>query len=298
MQLACPIPTVLTVALLIPLGACSRANPAYNLDLDAGPKATGTGDNLDDTASSTGGGAEPDPTTSSEPEPGQTTGSADSSTSAATAEDSSGDPAECSLHDDATIDIAVTYSTGMPVAGVSPQCDVPFESGRGILSVEGNSIRHQACVECNCTPDEDSTVIFSLGDLPPPELPECGAVAAWEGPTDGGCSWRGLVVFEAGSVIPTFVATNDRDLPGSVIAGGGVSVELVPSEPCDIAHVCDTEPGRHALDFGGGVPVEVDEPQTVDIGFVASVPFVVTNRMSSVGLECRERVTWAAEIAR
>lgn len=290
--------------------SCTRDNPAFsdtedpptttmgsidggNTDGPTGASATGvsttgapatdaSATGIDVTSLGTGG-----PTSDVDTTPGDTTEPTTGTT---------GEPIDCSLHDPDPIEIHVhAHALDGDIEIFPPVCNDIIATPNGPLTIMDGNIQHTACGACKCI-DELGTELRFADTLSPPMLPECGRLVIWAGPApDGGgaCRWEGFAVLEAAAdSVPYFLGTNGRLLPPSIF--GGVSVELDDIDPCIDGTSCDYGPGRHGLVFDGDMPVQVGIPSDATIGFVEPTLFHVTNRMSSVDVQCLEHVAWEA----
>jgi hypothetical protein len=276
------------------VGACTRDNPAFDGGSDgssaASSTSSGQGEVSEDTSSP--GTTGPDETS------GGTTHAVDDTSTTATSETgegttdgTTGEPV-CMVHPAAPIDITVHDASG---AVVSPECGFSQVTGVGIITVSGSSISHQPCPACGCAQELPSlTLQFGASLSPPAGLVGCGVLAFWADPEPakaGACDWRGFAVFDTGPPVPVYVASNARELPPDIF--GAVTVGLSDEAACvDNPDGCVQLPGRYGLTFANDTPVFVGAPQVVDIAFAAALPFLVTNRMASIGDECREHVSW------
>lgn len=284
-------PTLALPILLACAWGCTAPNGAYDEPTDGrdpstGPSATSaTGD-----ASTSRTDSGPHETTSghsgdndSGPPPPMTTEPPDDT---GTSESDSGPECESPIHP-ITIELfqqgaAVDHSKG---------CD----SEVALLSsymVAGGVLDMIPCGNETCTmcmPFFDQLVDLGGSAAFPPGLSGCGYVRLFETINfEGDCVWSTLEVFQAGTKLPQYVASN-------VDTTEFASAKATPIEGCTDAEGCDgLGLGPVGILFEGDLAVEPGGAASVPV--VGTQQYFVQNYMSEVNEECEFHVAWTAEI--
>ncbi len=277
---------------------CSLPNPAFDEGAQAGTGGDDTGRPGSGSSAVT---TENDPSASDTTATSATTPSTSGDeTTKGDDDDTKGDPSETGTPRDVAATCADGPGAPIELSVVDLFTGVPIECGDLEVVVDldvtdaGASLVLLECDgECPCGAPRTGYEIRLEEQLVDESAAGCRLVRIWTAPSsDGSCDWAGLAIYPVNEGAPLFAAANRAGAPASVLgggpmlAGGAICPELTCDDPI-------RPPGLYALQLEG-VLVWPDDPMTA-VPF-ENVTYDFDNRMSHIGADCHEHVSWLAQL--